>query len=1726
MALLQTGIAKSTAEAGYTIDQSLRFDNGDSAYLSRTPSAGNRKTFTISVWAKLTTEQSGPEIFGTGVDVNSYASFGINSNKFWFGNKESSSWTVLVQTSAMQRDPSSWYHFLVKVDTTESVAADRVVMYINGEDQVSYLSSTTYPSLNADLLINAATAHKIGSNSFGDAHYWDGYLAEFHFIDGTALDASSFGETDSDTNQWKPIEYEGTYGDNGFYQKYANTELADSFDDSATGATAVTSFTSTGANTWTCPTGVTSAEILLVAGGAGGGGNGGGGGGAGGVVHHTGYTVVPGVVYDITVGDGGAGVVAGATGTSSNDGDDTVFNVNAEGSGATMTAVGGGSGQGPADSASADGRDGGSGGGSSYPPSGTNSGGSSTQGDSAGGTGYGNDGGAGYHGGSSPSILFGGGGGAGAVGGSGRPGNGGAGQAFSTSGASVTYAGGGGCGSIDVAGFPGPGSGGSGGGGAGGAQNADGTAGTANTGGGGGGGGWEFGPTVNHTGGDGGSGICIISYENPDPPRHTITDVGDATNQRPQPHAITAVGNASMVGPKQGTSLITFDGTGDYLSVPDSSDWDFMSKSAYTLEAWVQTTASSTTQKIFNQEEDYDNSWNVFIHSDATVKIYNINGGSTDLNITSSITVSTGVWYHIAAVKDGSDYELFIDGVSRGTGTSATSDSFSASLFIGNDIADQEFQGYMDGIRISDSARYAEAFTPPVKEFSNDSDTLFLLQSGTDGSQTFTDSSSGSHSITANGGVRWFAPKIGAGAMVFDGTGDWLTVPDSVDWNFGTGDFAVECWVNLADVSGNDRFFGQFDDMDDRWYIGHDSGSVLLYAKNGGTEVAHYQNASATLLSNYTWYHVAVVRSGSTVYCFIDGTSTTFTENTAIATMPNCSSTLFVADNGRDLSEMEGYMNDARISRFARYTSNFSEPTTALTDDINTVLLINGDSVQGTEFQDKSTGLAISEESRMKFDGNGDYLSVPYSSDWRFGSDNFTVEFWLKASTIEDANLIRFGENSDDTRSWYTFLNSDGTITFGINSDGTGSGWDYYATTGTIFAGPWVHLAFVRNGTDFKTYLNGVADATDMTSSKSAYAATKSLYIAAYGDGSYELDGYMDEIRISNSARYTTTFTPQTRGNPFTADANTKLLIHSAYGGGLGADSSGNYNTYAVTNLVATDQMKDSPTNNFATLNPIARRNTSGGTQTWSEGNLKFYNQYGEMYCISTIALPTSDKWYWESMYTDNAPGGTSGVGILQTDDGQSQSNNLNYLRWKSDGTIITRTSGSDTTLTSGKTFGENDVLGLFVDDRDVKFYKNGTLEYTASTVLTTDSVREPFWYLADGDYVRVNFGADSSFAGEVTAQGNQDANGKGDFYQTVPTGGLALCTDNLPAPEIALPTDHFNTVLYVGNGGSSTDAITGVGFQPDLNWIKNRTSANSNYLTDAVRGIAGSGLQSNASDTEDGIERIVSLDSDGFTTAGTHYSYVNTSANNYVAWNWKAGGAGSTNTDGSIGGTVTVSANPTAGFSIGTFTTQATSGAVTIGHGLAEAPTLILLKDRDHTFNWDVYPDSITDAEDYRLVLNESYAADAGGWDDTVPGASTWTFDQSFYGRSGDECVFYAFHSVEGYSKIGNYVGNGDADGTFIYCGFRPSLFLVKCSDTGSTNWLMYDNKRDPYNVTEQRLEPDTSDAEDTDANDVLDFVSNGIKLRGNGGGLNYGSRVQIYMAFAESPFKTANAR
>jgi hypothetical protein len=389
-----------------------------------------------------------------------------------------------------------------------------------------------------------------------------------------------------------------------------------------------------------------------------------------------------------------------------------------------------------------------------------------------------------------------------------------------------------------------------------------------------------------------------------------------------------------------------------------------------------------------------------------------------------------------------------------------------------------------------------------------------------------------------------------------------------------------------------------------------------------------------------------------------------------------------------------------------------------------------------------------------------------------------------------------------------------------------------------------------------------------------------------------------------------------------------------------------------------------------------------------------------------------------------------------------------------------------------------------------------------------------------------MNFGADSSFAGNKTAQGNADGNGVGDFYYEPPTDFLALCTSNLSAPEIALPGEHFNTVLYTGNG--STQAITGAGFQPDLTWIKIRSAAANHGLFDSVRGVRTS-LNSNTtteSRTAAGAtEDLYAWSSDGFSvgvdTGGTSYVNCNETSATYASWNWLAGGgAGSSNTDGATA-TTSTSVNTTGGFSISTLPSY--SGNTTFGHGLSAAPTLVIMKAMSGIDQWTVGHSGLgswgkgialnsTAAEDSNATFFNSLAPDAsivnlGAWDAT-------------YTR-----VVYCFHEVEGYSKFGSYTGNGDANGTFVYCGFRPAWYMIRRVDSAPpTGWEIEDNKRLGYNVANRDLIANGNYNEQPD--DRTDMLSNGFKIRATSNNFNNNGGTYIYIAFAESPFKTSNAR
>ena len=326
----------------------------------------------------------------------------------------------------------------------------------------------------------------------------------------------------------------------------------------------------------------------------------------------------------------------------------------------------------------------------------------------------------------------------------------------------------------------------------------------------------------------------------------------------------------------------------------------------------------------------------------------------------------------------------------------------------------------------------------------------------------------------------------------------------------------------------------------------------------------------------------------------------------------------------------------------------------------------------------------------------------------------------------------------------------------------------------------------------------------------------------------------------------------------------------------------------------------------------------------------------------------------------------------------------------------------------------------------------------------------------------------------------------------------------------ISKPSLYMNTVLYTGNG--STQSITGVGFQPDLTWIKSRSYVDDHVLTDAVRGVTKTLFSNAINGEETQAQGLTAFGADGFSVGSM--AEVNTNAGTIASWNWKANGAGSANTDGSISSTVSV--NTTAGFSIVKYT--GTGSADTIGHGLGAVPKMIISKRLDTTSYWITYHEAI--GNDKELYLNDTSAAAAAAntWNSTTPTSSVWSVKTDSNNTSGGSFISYVFADVAGYSKFGSYTGNGNANGTFVYTGFKPSFVLGKRTNS-TEDWFMFDDKRDPYNVNYKLLYPNGNNAAYTGASDRNDFLSNGFKMRGTDGKENGSGDSYIYMAFASEP-------
>ena len=334
-------------------------------------------------------------------------------------------------------------------------------------------------------------------------------------------------------------------------------------------------------------------------------------------------------------------------------------------------------------------------------------------------------------------------------------------------------------------------------------------------------------------------------------------------------------------------------------------------------------------------------------------------------------------------------------------------------------------------------------------------------------------------------------------------------------------------------------------------------------------------------------------------------------------------------------------------------------------------------------------------------------------------------------------------------------------------------------------------------------------------------------------------------------------------------------------------------------------------------------------------------------------------------------------------------------------------------------------------------------------------------------------------------------------------------------------PSDYFNTVLYTGTGSART--ISGVGFQPDWVWVKDRTTTNYHYLYDSVR---GNNLNFFSNDTSAEVNvttgqnggGIGSQASDGFNivAGNVNTNNVNTNTNLYASWNWLASNTTASNTDGSI--TSTVSANTTSGFSIVSYT--GTGSNATVGHGLGVAPKMIIVKGRSYVDNWAVFHSSLGGGKKLKLNTTGAEITNSTPWNNTSPTSSVFSVGtDGETNNSGSTMIAYCFAEKQGYSKFGSYTGNGNADGPMIVTGMKPAWVMVK--ETNNTNsWRILDNKRDTFNVMTKPLYANLSNAEN--GNDDVSFLSNGFKFNTNTVDWNE-AQDYIYMAFASNPFVTS---
>ena len=778
-------------------------------------------------------------------------------------------------------------------------------------------------------------------------------------------------------------------------------------------------------------------------------------------------------------------------------------------------------------------------------------------------------------------------------------------------------------------------------------------------------------------------------------------------------------------------------------------------------------------------------------------------------------------------------------------------------------------------------------------------------------------------------------------------------------------------------------------------------------------------------------------------------------------------------------------------------------------------------------FKTQVSGYEI--EHSLRFDESS-YLTRTSGSS---GAQTFTLSFWSKKTGVANYNYPVFVGGNTTNNYGYINYNNGQYLTFGHRTGGSG---DFNSIPNASYrdTGAWYHHVVVLDfsnatqGDRYRLYTNGVeVDSFSAQTLPSNTATTTQFFRSGenirIGCNSYNTSNFFSGYFAEFHCVYGSALDPDQFGEydnngvwrpkRYTGSHGAEgfyLKFDPSATNGIGHDHSGNGNNWTAsgftTSGTGTDVMSDTPTNNWCTFNPLLN---PAGSVTYGEGNLRFsMSGTADKFILGTIAV-SSGKWYWELVPTGITASSSVGIGICKATKAVSGP-------WVSNGgpeTIYFSTGSGwnvyGTNVGGGTgTIASNNVLGvaLDMDGNTLSIYKNNTLLASRSGSIDATTPHTLF-------FNTYNNGS----AGTLNA-------GQRAFAYTPPTGYKALNTANLPAPTVKDGSTAMDVTLYTGIT-QSPRTITGLSFEPDFVWVKNRTNSSGHYLWDSVRG-TDANLRSDGTFTEaaasGAANGIISTNaSNGFVVKNGSSSGSNVGSSNsqaYAAWAWDAGGTGSSNTDGSI--TSTVSANPSAGFSVVSYAGN-NSASATVGHGLGVSPGLVIVKDRSTSdYVWMV---KFAALGGNILQLNGDGVANApstysvgtiGTLNSTTFGFTTNNTLQAVNG-TGQNYIAYCFSEVEGYSKFGNYAGNSSTDGVFVYTGFRPAF--VMCKNTQGGSWFMHDTTRMPYNPAPNELLANSTLAEGSSY--PLDILSNGFKWRSASGEVNTGP-LYIFAAFAEHPF------